>query len=282
MSRKVYLAADIGAGSGRVLAGVYSDGKIALEELCRFDNQPQEVGGSLKWDIEGVFQEIIKGVKLAVDRYGDDVKSIGVDTWGVDYALLDENDSVLETPYCYRDNRTDGMIDAAEKILPQSARYVEAGLQQLHFNTLYQLLAEKQKGDNLAKAKTLLFIPDLINFWLSGVKANEVTIASTSEMLSAKNGQWSDHLLTCFEIPKSILNELSEPGDVLGKITEKIADEVGKADLKVVATPSHDTAAAVAACPLPKDETSIFISSGTWSLMGVESENAQLTRSPMR
>lgn len=272
MSRKVYLAADVGAGSGRVLAGIYENGKISFDEIRRFDNQPINLNGSLHWQITRIFSEIKQGIIEAVQKYGDEVKSIGVDTWAVDYALLDQHQRMLGIPYCYRDQRTDGMDVVAEEIIPQSARYSQAGIQHLHFNTLYQLLAESRLEDSVIEhAESLLFIPDLINFWLSGTLANEVTLASTSELLNAKSGQWSDAMINKFGFPRSIFKELVEPGDVLGLLTDSIAEEVGSSTIQVVATPSHDTAAAVAACPL-SSPNSIYISSGTWSLMGVESE----------
>lgn len=273
MSRKIYLAADIGAGSGRVLAGTLESGKISLEEICRFSNQPMEVDGSLRWDIEGVFQEILGGIKIAIDRYGADVKSIGIDTWGVDYGLLDGSGKLLDTPYCYRDDRTEGMIARADEIVPQSARYAQAGIQQMHFNTLYQLLAEKLLCSSDGCVQTLLFIPDLINYWLCGVKANEVTIASTSELLNAKSGEWSDALISKNGLPRKIFQELVEPGERLGVLSDRVSEEVGSNGIFVVATPSHDTAAAVAACPLSETKDSIYISSGTWSLMGVEEDH---------
>jgi rhamnulokinase len=275
--RKVYLAADVGAGSGRVLAAVYEGGRIVFNEIRRFDNQPVSIQGSLHWNILAIFSEIKQGILEAVQRYGDDVISIGVDTWGVDFALVDGHGRLLGTPYCYRDARTNGMDSVAGEILPQSKRYAIAGIQHLHFNSIYQLLAESRLQPNaLVEAKQLLFIPDLLNYWLCGVARNEVTIASTSELLDAKTGQWSDALIERFGFPRGIFGELIEPGTVLGKLSPDVAAEVGSDRIVVVATPSHDTAAAVAACPL-RSEDAIYISSGTWSLMGVESDGCHTT-----
>ncbi|MCG8526877.1 MAG: rhamnulokinase [Opitutales bacterium] len=276
--RKVYLAADCGAGSGRVIAGIFENGTITLEEICRFDNQPVDLNDSLHWGITRIFGEIKSGIGMAVAKYGKDVVSIGVDTWGVDYGLLDEHDRLLGIPYCYRDARTDGMIDHADSILSQPGRYEHAGLQLLHFNTLYQLLAEKRlSSSQLDRAESLLFIPDIINFWLSGVLANEATIASTSELLDAKSGQWSEELIDAYGLPKQIFKKPVEPGEILGPVKSSICVELGiDFEINVVATPSHDTAAAVAACPL-ESANSVYISSGTWSLMGIEAEEAFTT-----
>lgn len=271
--RKVYLAADVGAGSGRVLAAIFEERRITLEEIRRFDNQPVSVLGSLHWDILAIFSEIKRGIQEAVQRYGEDVISIGVDTWGVDFGLTDAYGRLLGIPYCYRDSRTNGMDVVSEGIMPQPQRYAIAGIQHLHFNSIYQLLAESRLQPNaLAEAKQLLFIPDLLNYWLCGVARNEVTIASTSELLDAKTGQWSDELIGRFGLPRGIFGELVEPGSVLGMLSPEVAAEVGSSGIRVVASPSHDTAAAVAACPL-RSADAVYISSGTWSLMGVESAN---------
>ncbi len=275
MSRKVYLAADVGAGSGRVLAAVFEDRKIRFEEIRRFDNQPISLNGSLRWQITRIFSEVKQGIQEAVQQFGEDVVSVGVDTWGVDFGLLDKHGRSLGIPYCYRDQRTDGMDVVSEGIMPQSERYEIAGIQHLHFNSIYQLLAERElEGNNLLTADKLLFIPDLINYWLCGVAKNEVTIASTSELLDAKTGEWSKSMIERFEFPESIFGELVEPGVVLGTLLPDIAEEVKSHTIRVVTTPSHDTAAAVAACPLSSPD-SVYISSGTWSLMGVESEVCQ-------
>ena len=277
MSRKVYLAADVGAGSGRVLAAIYENKRIRFEEIRRFDNQPISLNGSLHWQITRIFSEIKRGIQEAVQQYGKDVISIGVDTWGVDFGLLDGQGRLLGIPYCYRDQRTDGMDVRSESIMPQAERYSVAGIQHLHFNSIYQVLAEAQLAENhLEIADKLLFIPDLINYWLCGVAKNEVTIASTSELLDAKTGEWSQVMIERFGFPEKIFGELIEPGVVMGKLLPAIAEEVKSDQILVVATPSHDTAAAVAACPLSSPD-SVYISSGTWSLMGVESETCQTT-----
>ncbi|MCL4154535.1 UNVERIFIED_CONTAM: hypothetical protein GTU68_065695 [Idotea baltica] len=248
------------------MAGVYEDGKITLEEVNRFDNQSIELDGSLYWQAIHIFSSIKEGLALAIERYGDSIRSVGIDTWGVDYAFLDKSKRLLGIPYCYRDGRTNGMIGWADETMSASDRFSHTGIQNLPFNTLYQVLAEKRsKGNWLDQAGDLLFIPDLINFWLSGVACNEVTIASTSEMLDAKTGEWSQAILSAYDLPEKIFEGLVEPGIVLGPLTESVSK-----NLKVVTVPSHDTAAAVASCPF-SSENAIFISSGTWSLMGIES-----------
>lgn len=270
----MYLAADVGAGSGRVLAAIYEvEAKtVRFEEIRRFDNEPISLNGSLHWQITRIFYEVKRGIQEAVQQYGEEVVSIGVDTWGVDFGLLDKHGRSLGIPFCYRDQRTDGMDALSEAIMPQAERYSVAGIQHLHFNSIYQLLAEKQlNGNNLVTADKLLFIPDLINYWLCGVAKNEVTIASTSELLDAATGEWSKTMINRFGFPEAMFGELIEPGEVLGKLLPDVAAEVKSDNILVVTTPSHDTAAAVAACPLSSPD-SVYISSGTWSLIGVESE----------
>ena len=273
MKKKVYLAADIGAGSGRVLAGIYESGKIRLEEISRFDNQPMDIDGSLHWNMSRIISEIKQGILRAVERYGEEIISIGIDTWGVDYGLIGEDAELIVTPSCYRDQRTDGMVEAANAIMAQRERFEHSGMQLLHFNSLYQLLADKrQDAIRLKKTKALLFIPDIINYWLTGVLANETTVASTSELLDAETGKWCEPLIEGFGFPRSIFQTLLEPGETVGLLRSEVQCELGlQHEIKVVAVPSHDTAAAVAACPLSSTHVA-YISSGTWSLMGIESD----------
>ena len=276
-TKKVYLAADIGAGSGRVIAGIYEGGKLHLEEIHRFDNQPIALNGSLHWQSVRTFGFIKEGIAKAVEKYGTAIRSVGVDTWGVDYGLLDSRRRLMGIPYCYRDSRTDGLVEAAEPVMTTAERYAETGIQHLAINTLYQLLAERDCGAScLEGAQSLVFIPDLINFWLCGVVANEITVASTGELLDAKNGQWSERIIKAFGLRREMFGQLVEPGVVLGELSAPVADEVGAAGIKVVTVPSHDTAAAIAACPL-SSENALYISSGTWSLMGVESSEPVLS-----
>ena len=275
--KKVYLAADIGAGSGRVIAAILENGILSLEEVNRFDNQSIDLDGSLYWQAIRIFSSIKEGIALAVERYGDSIRSVGVDTWGVDYGLLDKRKRLLGIPYCYRDDRTIGSVEKANAVLSSEERFAITGIQSMPFNTLYQLIAEQgEDGGWLDSAGDLLFMPDLINYWLCGVAENEVTIASTSEMLDARTGTWSKDIVEAYGFPKGIFEHLIEPGNVLGPLTDRVSKEVGPNAINVVSVPSHDTAAAIAACPM-KSENSIYISSGTWSLMGIESDVPYLT-----
>jgi rhamnulokinase len=271
-AKRVFLAVDLGAESGRVVAGVFDGRKLALEELHRFSNTPVCVQGSLHWDVLSLFAEIKHGLAFAGRTYGDSLAGAGVDTWGVDYGLVEKKGELLGNPFHYRDRRTEGMMEEAFRRVPKDEIYRYTGIQFMFFNTLFQLLSEVVHGaSSLEVADKLLFIPDLLNFWLTGQKVNERTITSTSQMYDPVSGNWSRTLIKKMALPAHILGEIVSPGTVLGPLVPEVAEETGARTLKVIAPGCHDTASAVAAVPAEGDRHA-YLSSGTWSLMGVESE----------
>ena len=263
-----FIAADFGAGSGRVIVGTWlaASKTIELEEIHRFGNEQKMIDGHLRWDFEALFNELKTGLKKAFAKYGDEIKSIGIDTWGVDYGLLDKEGQLISSPICYRDDRTKGMMDAAFQKLPKEEFFQHAANQFMEINTAFQLMSET----DLQHAERLLFMPDLFNYFLTGKCYNEFTIASTSQLLNTKTHQWDDVIFERLNLPKRLMQEIIYPGTVIGELTAELAAEVG-GNAKVVAIGSHDTASAVASI---KDDGSdwAFISSGTWSLMGTPSK----------
>ncbi len=276
-ARKAYLAIDLGAESGRVVAGVYDGGRLSLEEVLRFANVPVKVHARLHWDILSLLTEIKRGLALAAKKESGSLISLGVDTWGVDYGLIDGKGNLLGNPCHYRDSRTDGMMDEAFRRVPKREIYRQTGIQFMFFNTLFQVLSEVV-GDSaaLSCADRLLFIPDLLNYWLAGLKVNERTIASTSQMYDPNDGQWAIPLLENMGIPSRIFGEIVAPGTSLGRLLPDLAEETGAGALVVVAPGCHDTASAVAAVPA-KGGDHAYLSSGTWSLMGIESPEPVIT-----
>ncbi|MDQ8204627.1 rhamnulokinase family protein [Pelagicoccus sp. SDUM812003] len=268
--RKVYLAVDLGASSGRVMAGEWNDGKLSLKEVNRFKTPSVKIGRYWHWDILSIYSSVEEGLRKAVQRYGESVVSVGVDTWGVDYGLLDEEGELLANPICYRDSRTEGVSDDLHDTLSKERIYAETGIDFMFFNTLYQHAAEARDGRTAyLHADRALFLPDLINFWLSGVKATERTIASTSQMLNPKTGDWSEPLLEAVGVSRSLLGKIVEPGTRLGPIQASVQESLGSHAFEVVAAPGHDTASAFMALSGNEPDYGI-LSSGTWSLMGVE------------
>lgn len=269
MSQK-YLAFDFGASGGRALVGTIDGGRLSLAEIHRFANGPVFVNSAAYWDAFRLLEEIKQGIRLAVKEYGSDIAGIGIDTWGVDFGLLGPNDLLIEMPRHYRDARTDGLVEEGDRILPRSEVYARTGIQFMQINTLYQLLAVARTNPwMLERAERLLMMPDLFNFWLTGVKANEFTIATTTQMYNPVKGGWATDLLEKFGIPSRILGDTVRPGTVLGSLSEAIMDETKAPAIPVIAVASHDTASAVAAVPFT-DPNAAYISSGTWSLPGIE------------
>ncbi|MEA3337891.1 MAG: rhamnulokinase family protein [Chloroflexota bacterium] len=266
-----FLAVDLGASGGRVMLGRWDGARFALEELHRFPNGPVNLLGRLHWDHLRLWTEIKQGLSRYAARYDEPAAGIGVDTWGVDYALLDRNGALLGNPFHYRDPGTNGILEEAFKRVPRDQIYQVTGLQFIQFNTLFQLLSRKLSEDpQLDLAKTLLMTPDLFAYWLTGETVVEYTVASTSQMLDARTRQWATGLLKQLELPMDILAPLVEPGSVVGRLLPAVAAELGLSpDVPVIATGSHDTASAVAAVP-GLDSKSAYISSGTWSLVGME------------
>ena len=277
MANKYFLAIDIGASSGRHILGTIKNGKIVLEEIFRFKNGAIKKDGKLVWDIDALFNSILEGLKKCKDA-GKIPESLGIDTWGVDYALLDENDVLLDEIFSYRDERTLSVIDEVFSIVPEAELYERTGIQKQVFNTIFQLYSDKKSG-KLEKAKTYLMTPDYLNFLLTGVKANEYTIASTTGLINAKTREWDGEILDKLGIKKEIFGELKMPGTVLGNLKPEIAKEVGF-DVKVVLPASHDTASAVMA--VPTEYKPLYISSGTWSLMGIETQKENTSEESSR
>ena len=263
------LAIDLGASSGRGIVGSFDGEKLSLRENHRFSNDPVILCGRMYWDILRIFHEIKQSVtKTVLD--GDKIASMGIDTWGVDYALLDANGRMLSNPVHYRDTRTVGMPAKVGKIIPDRELYGKAGIQTMNFNTLYQLAAEKEENpDRLAKAVRMLNIPDLLNYFLTGKMMNEYTILSTGALLDAARREYAWDLIDKLGIPRTLFGTIVQPGTTVGNLLPQVQEETGKTDLRVVTVASHDTASAVIAVPTAEKDF-IYISSGTWSLMGTE------------
>jgi rhamnulokinase len=265
-----YLAFDLGAESGRAVVGHLESDRLRLEEMHRFPNGPVRVLGSLYWDVLRLWSEIKHGLGLAAQAHGNSLTSIGLDAWGVDFGLLAPDDTLLCNPYHYRDSRTDGMMEQAFQIIPRAEIYERTGNQFMQINSLFQLLAMAKQGSSaLACAGTFLNVPDLLNFWLSGRKASEFTIATTSQCYDPRAGDWAHDMLAALGIPTHIFGEIVPPGTILDNLPTTLTVETGSSPIPVVAVAGHDTASAVAAVPAAGHDH-IYLSSGTWSLMGVE------------
>lgn len=273
---KVYLAADFGGGSGRVIAGWLQDGKLVMEEVHRFGNRQVRLGNHVHWDFPALFEDMKVGLKKAAAK-GYEVESIGVDTWGVDFGLIDRDGQLIGNPVCYRDARTAGMTVKLFETLSPTEHYATTGIQVMEINTLAQLLSIKGTAQ-LESAEHLLFMPDLFSYFLTGKANNEYCIASTSELLDAKGREWSWETIEALGLPKKIFGEIVMPGSVRGSLRDDIAEETGLGQIKVIAVGSHDTASAVAAVPaIEGDGAMAFLSSGTWSLLGFELPEPILT-----
>lgn len=273
---KVYLAADFGGGSGRVIAGWLEDGKLTMEEIHRFGNRQVRLGDHVYWDFPALFEDMKAGLKKAASK-GYEVESIGVDTWGVDFGLIDRDGQLLGNPVCYRDARTAGMTEKLFETLNPTEHYATTGIQVMEINTMAQLLSIKGTAQ-LEAAEHLLFMPDLFSYFLTGKATNEYCIASTSELLDAKRREWSWETIEALGLPKRIFGDIVMPGTVRGELRKDIAEETGLKDVKVIAVGSHDTASAVAAVPaIEGDGPVAFLSSGTWSLLGIELPEPILT-----
>jgi rhamnulokinase len=264
-----YLAADFGAGSGRIMAGSIEEGMLRLEEVHRFANCQITRGRRLYWDFPSLFKEMKTGLRLAA-RKGFPVRSIGVDTWGVDFGLIDKDGNLLGNPRCYRDARTEGMSEKVFSFIDEKRHYETTGIQVMPINTLFQLFSMKESSDaQLEAADRLLFMPDLFSFFLTGVANNEYCIASTSELIDARKRTWDKRLIRDLGLPEHLFREIVQPGTIQGKLKLKIAQETELAEVEVIAVGSHDTASAVVAVP-SQETPKAFLSSGTWSLLGVE------------
>jgi len=275
-----YIAVDFGAGSGRVMAGSCYKGTIKLEEIHRFSNRQVRVGKHVYWDFPALFQDMKDGLRKAVAK-GYSIKSIGIDTWGVDFGFIDKKGNLLGNPICYRDSYTDGMTDEVFSRIDISKHYTESGTQVMGINTLFQLCSmKKEEYSPLAMADKLLFMPDLFSYFLTGTANNEYCIASTSELLDARKRDWNRELIRTLGLPEHLFGEIVMPGTSRGFVKPEILEEIGATEpIEVVAVASHDTASAVFATPLLAKERGrqAFLSSGTWSLLGVEADQPILT-----
>ena len=274
-----YLAVDIGASSGRHILSHLENGKIILEEIYRFSNGMVEVDGEKVWDSQKLFEDILTGMEKCYEL-GKIPVSMGIDTWAVDFALLDKEDHLIGKTVGYRDGRTKGMDQEVYKVISQDELYERTGIQKQIFNTIYQLMAVKmKKPQELADAKTMLLIPDYFNFLLTGRKVTEYTNASTTQLLHPKTKEWDFELIDMLGFPRDIFTEIKLPGTIVGELTEEIQKKVGFC-CKVVLPATHDTGSAVVAVP-SNEEDVLYISSGTWSLMGTELKEAICTKKSM-
>lgn len=263
-----YLAVDIGASSGRHIIGTVEHGVMALHEVYRFENRLIEKNGHLCWDMEGLVQNVIEGLKAAHDA-GYTPTTVGIDTWAVDFLLLDADGTPIGDPVAYRDGRTAAMREELEPILPFTKLYARTGIQYQSFNTVYQLCAlKKEHPEQLAAAEHFLMVPDYLNYRLTGVMANEYTNASTTALVGAISKDWDDEIINRLGLPRKIFGRISTPGTKLGNLSSAVKDYVGF-DCTVVLPATHDTGSAFLAVPA-RDDKAVYLSSGTWSLLGME------------
>ena len=269
MAEQKMLAIDLGASSGRGIVGSFDGQKLSIQEIHRFSNDPVILCGRMHWDVLRIFHEIKQAIReTALD--GDTIRSIGIDTWGVDYALLDESGKMLSNPYHYRDARTEGIVSYVGRFFAPSELYAKTGIQTMNFNTVFQLAADLRDDPKMVEnASRMLNIPDLLNYFLTGKMANEYTILSTGALLDAQKRDYAKDIIAKAGIPQRLFGDIVLPGTSLGKLLPEVQSEVGKTDAEVLTVASHDTASAVIAVPTQEKEF-LFISSGTWSLMGTE------------
>ncbi len=273
MPKSNYIAFDLGAESGRTILGTLQNGNLTIKELNRFPNGMVNILGRLHWNIFRLFEEMKKGLLSCADE----LAGISVDTWGVDFALLAEDGSFLGLPFAYRDSRTDGMMEEFYKLIPAKRIYELTGIQMLPFNSIYQIFAmSRVRSPLLQAASDILFMPDVFNYLLTGKMKTEFTFATTSQIYNPAKADWDDEILEMLAIPKTKLQEIVSPGTTIGKLHQTVMAETGLEPVPVIACASHDTGSAVAAVPAEGKEWA-YLSSGTWSLLGVEMANPILT-----
>jgi rhamnulokinase len=272
-ARADFLAVDLGAESGRAFLGSFDGERLDLRDVHRFPNVPVRVVDGLHWDVLRIMHEVQEGL-AKVSRESNELASVGVDTWGVDFALLDRDGSLVSNPYHYRDPRTEGMMERAAERVPEEEIYRTTGIQFLPLNTLYQLLAF-EGSPLLEAAETLLMMPDLIGYWLTGEKACEYTVATTTQLYDLDTGDWAWELMQRMNIPERIFPGIISPGTQLGTLLPEVREETGLGEVPVTATATHDTASAIVA--VPAEGPFAYISSGTWSLVGVETNRPVVT-----
>ncbi|MDR1385515.1 MAG: rhamnulokinase [Planctomycetaceae bacterium] len=276
MVKKSYLAIDMGASSGRHIVGHFDGERLTLEEVYRFENGSIEMAGNLFWNFPGQWGHVVAGLQAVGALYGSGIVSVGIDTWGVDFGLLGRNDTLLGIPLCYRDPRTDGIMERAFQTVSRDEIFAQTGLQFIQINTLYQLLAMKWANSPiLEQAESFLMMPDLFHWLMSGVKANEFSNATTTQCYNPQTGGWATSLLEKFGLPSQIFATVAQPGTTLGKLTASVAKNTGLSAANVVLPGTHDTASAVMAAPISRSSGQTdwcYISLGTWALMGIETE----------
>ena len=272
--KKYFFAVDLGATSGRTIVGSLSDGKFDLEELTRFDNNLIETGGHFYWDIYALYFEIIKGLKLVAQR-GIAIQSIGIDTWGCDFVYVGKDGAILRNPMAYRDPHTFGMMEKYfDEKMSKEKVYEKTGIQFMNFNSLFQMYAMRKAGNvALENADKILFIPDALSYMLTGKAICEYTVASTSQILNPMTGDLDNDLVESLGLKREQFGEMTNPATIIGTLTEEVQKMTGLNAVPVIAVAGHDTASAVAAVPA-KNEEFAYLSSGTWSLMGIETKNA--------
>jgi len=267
---KVRVAVDLGASSGRVIVGIPTAGKLSLTEIHRFENPAIELPTGLYWNILGLYHEILTGLKKAIAAHGEDIASIAIDTWGCDFGLFDHSGELIGPPHQYRDPRFEGMADKMHDLISEDDIFSRTGIKTNFYNSSLHLLSLKlRESKSLSQAGNILFIPDILAYWLTGVKAVERTNASTSQLLDAETGQWAGEVISLLGLPDRIFGKIVAPGTVLGSLRPALKDTLGRCDIPFVVAPCHDTASAVAGIPLTEEEP-LWLSSGTWSIMGVE------------
>lgn len=265
-----YLAIDLGAESGRTIVGSLTGNQLSLTETHRFANTPVSAAGSLHWDVLNIWQEIKTGIGISSERFSKTLVSVGLDAWGVDYALLDRSGALLGNPYHYRDNRTEGMLDEAFNRMPAAEIYAHTGCQFMQINTLYQLLAASIRQPFLFDAASrLVMIPDLFNFWLSGEITNEFTVATTTQCYNPRQKDWVGDVLKAMQIPNHIFGSVIQSGASIGPLAARVSEETAAGNAQVILPACHDTGSAVVAVPAANPDFA-WISSGTWSIMGAE------------
>ena len=270
-SVKKFIGIDLGAESGRCVVAILNEEKLSLNEINRFSTHNYVTKNEFHWDINKIFDDIIIGLKKVVEKYGNEFESIAVDTWGVDYALIDEDGELLNDPFHYRDDRTDNIMDDLFKVISKEELYEKTGIQTMQFNTIFQLFSEyNSRKSNIIKADKYLLTPDYLNYLLTGKKNAEYTIASTTALTDQNKRDWHWEIIEKLEYNKNIFPPMLQPGSVVGHILESVSEATGlSSTLPLIATAEHDTASAVVSAPA-RVENWAFLSSGTWSIMGVE------------
>ena len=282
MNKRYFLAFDLGASSGRAILGTLSNDNLELTEIHRFSNQMQLINGHYFWNIFSLFNELKIGLRKCVKEFGIQPESIGIDTWGVDFVHLTKEGLILSLPFAYRDSRTNTSMDDLFQIVPKEEVYAQTGIQFMQFNSLFQLFSMvKDQSSLLGITDSILFMPDALNYLFSGVKKSEFSIASTSQMIIPGTCDWNYELIEKAGIPTHVLQEIILPGTILGNIKDDVACETGSKTVPVIAVAGHDTGSAIVAVPCKQDNFA-YISSGTWSLMGIESQKPLVSEQTLR